>query len=325
MKQSTAQAMKNHPPMDTLLAYLEDAESDRFTGVRLHIASCNDCRATLQRLHNQQETIRNTGPYQNRLAGASPQLAQTLDQQHIERYVDGDLSATQSASVKQLLESDPGALKAALHYASHSASSGHLLAATLATQPGTEATAAESSVAPAPSKTSAFMEKLKKLFDFRPPVWISVPATATAVLLLTVVATPVWMASAPQGLTVASYQDKAVIHYQGGKQLPGIGFFNKAHRSTESFGAMEIQYNDQQTLSLRWPAVPNASSYHLAIYLISEGHKLTVQEMDLSANHTAIPAFKAETGKRYEWTLNGETTADKSFYTSGGFVISQRQ
>ena len=86
---------------------------------------------------------------------------------------------------------------------------------------------------------------------------------------------------------------------------------------------MEIRYNNSQDLSLRWPQVPNAEQYHLALYLISEGQKITVHEMDLAANHATIADFKAEAGKRYEWTLNGETSDAKSFYTTGGFVINR--
>jgi hypothetical protein len=76
-------------------------------------------------------------------------------------------------------------------------------------------------------------------------------------------------------------------------------------------------------LALHWPAVPNATSYHLALYLIGEGQKITVQEMDITTNQATITAFKAQSGKRYEWTLNGETGDARSFYTSGGFVINK--
>jgi anti-sigma factor RsiW len=309
--------------MDTLLTYLEDADNASFADVRLHIASCQDCRAKLHRLNKMQDCLRKTGPYQNRLAAASPQLANALDQQAIERYIDGELQAPESAPIKQLLDTDPSALKAALHYASHSAASGHLLAETEQTIAAPSTTTA--AVTKPVSNANALMEQLKKLFYFRTPIWISVPATAAVVFVMTLAVMPSWIASSSQGITVASYQDKAVIHYQGTNQLPGIGFFSKAHRSTESFGAMEIRYDDKHALSLHWPQVPNATTYHLALYLISEGQKITVQELDLEANQGTIANFKPETGKRYEWTLNGETTDAKSFYTTGGFVINTHQ
>ena len=86
---------------------------------------------------------------------------------------------------------------------------------------------------------------------------------------------------------------------------------------------MEIHYNDKQTLSLQWPQVPNATTYHLTLYLIAEGQKITVNEMDLRASQAAITDFKPTAGKRYEWALNGETKDGKSFYTNGGFVIKR--
>gem|GEM_PF-1716669 len=310
--------MKAHPTMDTLLAYLENAEHEDFTDVRLHIATCGDCRAKLQRLTNLQDAIRNSGPEQHRLASASATLTNALDQQLIEQYVDGELEASQRASVKQMLDAEPSALKAALHYASHSAASAHL-------HTTTEHSVAPPSVAPAKLRGNGLREFLKNALDFSPPVWISVPATAVVVLILTLSVMPDWRDSSSSGYTVAAYQDKPVIHYQGSNQLPGIGFFNKAHRSTEAFGAMQIRYEKNRDLSLHWPQVPNAASYHLTLYLISEGQKITVQEQDVTVNQLIIEDFKAETGKRYEWTLNGETTDTRSFYTTGGFVIDKHQ
>ena len=307
--------MKQHPTMDTLLAYLEDAEHADFADVRLHLATCRDCRAEVQRLTNLHQCLQSTGPYQHRLAGVSPQLASALEQHTIERYVDGELDAHHSASVTQLLATDSGALKAALHYASHSAASSQLRGEHGAVQH-------RSHDAPVDNR-NAFIHRLKQFFDFRPPLWISVPATAAVVLGITVALMPAWKAgSTQQGYTVASYQDKPLINYQGANQPPGIGFFNKAHRSTEPFGPMEIRFDNRRQISLHWPAVPKATTYHLAVYLISEGQKITVRETDVGANQASIPNFDAVAGKRYEWTLNGDTSDARSFYATGGFVIN---
>ena len=303
----------HHPEKDTLLAYLEAAENPEFAAVRLHIASCGDCRAMLQRLNNLQNTLQTTGLQLNRFEPASDQLISALEQQSIERYIDGDLPEAESDSIKKMLASEPSALKAALHYASHSAGNSHLTAAKTDVPAG--------SAAPLDHGVS-FLAQLKKLLDFRPPVWISVPATAAVVFMMTLAVIPDGLHSSTHDFTVAGYQDKPVIHFQSADQLPGIGFFNKARRSTESFGPVDIQYNAQQTLALNWPAVPNATGYHLAVYLIGEGGKITVQEMDLASNQATIVDFNAQSGKRYEWTLNGETRDARSFYTSGGFVIN---
>jgi hypothetical protein len=315
--------MKQHPTMDTLLAYLDDAENSDFAEVRLHIATCRDCRASIDNLTRLQQSVRDSGPFQHRLAEVSAQLASALDQQAIERYVDGELDATQRESIAQLLNSEPNALKAALHYASHSTASYHLREETQHPAAATSVASPQTTTAKrtATSASNGLIEQLKKFMDFRPPVWISVPATAAVVFIMTIAVLPDWSASTPH-FTVAAYQDKPVIHYQGEDQLPGIGFFNKAHRSTVAFGPMEIRYNDNLDLSLHWPQVPKAAHYHLALYLISEGQKITVQEKDLTENQTTLVDFKAEAGKRYEWTLNGKTSDAQSFYATGGFVIN---
>ncbi|MCG6969797.1 MAG: hypothetical protein PVF34_08620 [Gammaproteobacteria bacterium] len=322
MKDNPTSHSTAHPTKDTLLAYLEAADQADFAAVRLHIASCGDCRVALQRLNNLQHTLQTTGPYQNRLQAVSAQLTSALEQQSIERYVDGELHGMEAVSVKQMLNADPTALKAALHYACQNTAC-HNTAHSAGNAQRNAAAADARKPAPASrSRNHPFIEQLKRLLDFRPPVWISVPATAAAVIMMTLAIMPGGMHSAAPGFTVAGYQDKPVIHFQGADQLPGIGFFNKARRSTETFGPVDIQYNGEQTLALRWPAVPNATHYHLAVYLISEGRKITVQEMDLAANQATIANFNAQTGKRYEWTLNGETGDARSFYTSGGFVIT---
>ncbi len=297
------------------MAYLEDVEHSDYANVRLHIATCGQCRTTLQRLTDLQHNLRRSGPYHNRLAGSSDELIDTLRRQTIERYVDGELPKAEAEPIKQLLQSDPMALKAALHYASHCATDGHLRSAQSLER------APDSANTPAVQPTLARLKQLlQQWLDLRPPVWISVPATVAAVLLVTLMVMPHWKSA--QDYTVAAYQDKAVIHFQGANQLPGIGFFNKAMRSTQAFGPMEIRYNDSKRLSLRWPTVTNATSYHLTVFLISEGQKITVQELNTNESEAVLAEFRAEPGKRYEWTLNGETTDDKSFYTSGGFVIN---
>lgn len=323
MKEQPTTHSNTHPTRDTLLAYLEDADQAQFANVRLHIATCSDCRGTLQQLNSLQQTIKTTGPYHNRLETVSDQLASALQQQTLERYIDGELSAPETITVKQMLQDDPAALKAALHYASHSAANANLPAAHLTNTTSTVTNnATNPTISRAKSRVS-YLEQLKKLLEFKPPVWISVPATAAVVFAISLAIMPQWTDSTSAQFTVATYQDKPVIHFQAADQLPGIGFFNKARRSTENFGPMDIQYNDQHQLALHWPAVPNATNYHLALYLIGEGQKITIQEMDIAINQATITAFKAQSGKRYEWTLNGETRDSRSFYTSGGFVINK--
>ena len=244
-----------------------------------------------------------------------------MKQQSIERYVDGELQDQHAAQIKTLLESDAIALKAALHYASHSHHSAKLRQQAAATSTTSH------SVSPQLDKTHTLLNYLKNFFDFRPPLWISAPATAAIVLIMASAIMPSWLSEQSPDIAIATYQDKAVIHFQGAGQLPGIGFFSKAHSSTQAYGPMKINYsynhNDTQNLSLQWPQVANAKSYHLTLYLIAEGQKITVKELDLTTSHALIKDFKPTAGKRYEWALNGETNDAKSFYTSGGFVINR--
>jgi hypothetical protein len=311
-------AMTQHPTKDTLLAYLEAPEQADFADLRLHIAACSDCRRNIVKLHNVRETIQQTGVYQTGIDGPSELLTEALEQQTIERYLDGQLPDPQAAQVKTLLQTDPNALKIALHYASHT----H---ATSTVSPQSAALAPKQRAASPRTGTTSWLDAIKKLFELRPPVWISVPATAAVVLVLATAIMPAWQASPAKGIAIATYQDKAVIHFQGAGQLPGIGFFSRAHNSTQAFGPMQIHYNAQQTLTLQWPQVSEASAYHLTLYLISNGQKITVKELDVSAPQASLADFRLTPDKRYEWTLTGDTKDGKTFYASGGFVINNHE
>jgi len=316
--------------MDTLLAYLEAPEQSDFRDLRLHLVACSDCRGNIKKLRAVQNTLQQTGLLQSRIQAPSAQLAQALKLQTIERYIDGELQEPQARHVEALLKSDSDALKVALHYASHSQRSE-------SEAPQTATPASISSAATRAGNTISLLDRIRKFLDFKPPVWISVPATAAIVLTLTTAILLTWQASPAKHLAIATYQDKAVIHFQGASQLPGIGFFSKAHSSTQAFGPMKISYDKSQTLSLQWPPVAEAAVYHLALYLIADGQKITVKEMDVTVPHASITDFEPIAGKRYEWALNGETklreskvgetrgskTGDsQTFYTSGGFVIN---
>lgn len=312
--------MKQHPTMDTLLEYLEQPEARDFADLRLHIATCGQCRGNIQRLTELKHHIHTYGP----MATVNAPTENNLAAQEIEQYVDGQLPDEHAAQIKAQLQSDPGALKAALHYASHSVA----MEKTVLNPPAIKETAEQASrpsfFAPGVFK-KGFLKQLAGLFDLRPPVWISVPATAAIVFALSIVTVPNWMASSSHDINIAAYQDKAVIHFQETKQLPGIGFFNKAHRSSKSFDAMKVRLSKNSVLEMRWTPVENAKSYQLALHVVNEGQKISVKELSLSDNRATITDFIPKYGKRYEWTLNGETTDAKSFYTTGGFVINNPQ
>ena len=309
-------ATTQHPTMDTLAAYLEAPEQADFKELRLHIAACGECRGNIVKLHTVQNTLQQSGWLHSRIDSPSAQLAEALQQQSIERFIDGELQGAQAAHIRALLQTDAYALKAALHYASHRSDSLPPQSAPI------PKTVTNTSVSTRTGRLSTLFDGIKKLLDFRPPVWISVPATAAVVVALATAIFPSGPMSPAPHMAIATYQDKAVIHFQGANPLPGIGFFSRAHSSTQAFGPMTIHYDKSQTLSLHWPQVADAATYHLALYLIRDGQKITVKALDTTTPQALITDFKPTESKRYEWTLNGETKDAGTFYTSGGFVIN---
>ncbi len=306
--------------MDTLLAYLESPSAADYSELRLHLAGCKQCRASVEQLKQLQSRIRQSPEITS--SNFENQFTATVEEQLIEQYVDGALAGAEHRQIKSLLQQQPQALKAALHYAGQRAAMDRA---------GIDKNVASHEVAlnnMAPqqneyrSAQQTLINKLANFFELRPPIWLSVPATAMAMLAIIVLVYP---STSPTGdnMAIASYQDNAVIRFQDINQPPGIGFFSKAQRTSKPYEAMQVTLK-KNSLNLQWPVVDNATSYNVSVYIINEGQRLTISEQSSNSNNLAINNFKAQIGKRYEWQLTGETSDAKTFTASGGFVINQQ-
>jgi hypothetical protein len=176
---------------------------------------------------------------------------------------------------------------------------------------------------PRRSETANLTQRLARLigslFTARAPMWVSAAATAVVVVALLALFQPQPPATS---LSVATYQDQNVIHFQPKDQPGGLGFFNKARRVTKPFKDIHIQISDDGVLVLEWPAVDRAEHYQVNIKLIDNKQAVTVADRTMQTNHLRLENFSAQHGKRYEWTLSGETADAKTFFTSGGFVVN---
>lgn len=310
--------------MDTLIDYIEKPDAAEFIDLRSHLASCKQCRHKVSNLSSLNENIHQYGS--SLRFNKSNELNAALQAQQIEQYVDNELSDAERINIKDLMQREPQALKAALHYASHSSAMQNAGIGTIGSHltPGssTHHSSDTSGNSKDPSVIKTFLNQLGGIFAARPPVWISASATAGVFFALLMFLQP--QGNLPtQEMSVATYQDQSVIHFQPTGQPRGIGFFSKALRVTKPFTNIRIQLSKSDKLELKWPKIDKAKAYQLSIKLVGNKETVTVVDQTTEGNQAIIDNFKPQLGKRYEWTLNGETSDAKTFFTSGGFVFNK--
>ncbi len=248
-------------------------------------------------------------------ADSSPALSDA-EQQQIMDYVDGAGDAQSRAAAAALIQNNPAAQKAALHYASHRAAMSQDVPPQIdaATQPSSSG-----------FSLAQLAHKLLGWLDNRVPLWAALPATALAAYAV-VASLPLLDNHAPHNLQVASYQDNPVLQFRAPGQLPGIGFFSQADNTTAPYTniritAVQDDATGNSAVQIQWPPIADAVTYSLRLQLFDKGMKKPVGEQRTSANHARFELGKLETGKRYEWVLTGNTRDNKTFYTTGGFVL----
>jgi hypothetical protein len=296
----TSMNVSKHPQLDILKNYLNNTAADEFSDLRLHLAQCADCRNLVDSLSSLKSFT----------AQQSADELSELQHQQIIDYVDGNLHGAQADILKSLLNSDPAAMKAALHYASHKS----------AMQRSIE-TAESGSIIHRDKSIAFIYNKLKSLLAFQAPVWVSVPATAAVVALLSVN-----LFNAAQydktDYNLVSYQDNPVILFRTKKSLPGIGFFNQSGSSSSHYNGLQVSVSDSNHFTFRWPAIEEAAIYKLRLQMYEHGNKVVIANITTDKTFATISPDLASINHRYEWVLSGETTDSRTFMAKGGFVIS---
>lgn len=305
-----------HPETEQLTAYLSNPQSCEFKELSLHLAVCESCRSEVSLLTAIKSNAHELGSGQKDEFIKTDSHLKNIDEQKIEEYVDNLLSGKEKQNRESAIKNNPLALKAALHYATHSSAMERGLQCLNEPAVGENLQWASKL-----SESTSLFNSIKKFLY--PPVWVSVPVTAAAVTILFFVITPGFQ-SESSNMTIASYQDNAVIHFMQTKQTPGIGFFSKANKTTKPFGNVRINLVDHDTVAISWPEIENAGFYTIGLQMFDKGDKIIISEKTTTNNHIEIKGLKAASNRRYEWILSGETKEGKTFHATGGFVIKKR-
>lgn len=291
--------VKDHPELEVLNKYLINSTSAEFSDLRLHLAQCSECRAQVDGL--------------NALAHISHLPTDTLTEtqhQKIHDYINDELPVGERKEIEQFIHSNTSAMKAALHITSHNSLQDRISSATVT---GFQESTTNRFL-------STFSAYLKSLLSYQTPLWISAPVTAALVALLSL--NLFEQNATQQPYTIASYQDNAIIQFRSKDNLPGIGFFAKSELSSTDYDGLQVNVSDNRHFELHWPAISNAVKYKLRLHRFNQGKKSLVSELTTDRTSVVIETESEKIFSRYEWSLTGNTSDNRSFMAKGGFVIN---
>jgi len=288
-----------HPDEELLNAFQHQPDTDAFKEVSLHLASCKHCR----------EQVATSNLLKSGFNSINQQQCSEQQQQIVDDFLYNDLSTPEKNKARQIIKEDPVLLKSALFGLSHQ----------IEELSGLKNSAQDQ----IQSDTQPWLGRLTEWFQWQTTTWTTVAvSTVMAVTLTALVLQGRNSATAPS-ITVASYQDNKIVRFLPKNDLPGIGFFTAANVTSKPFQSMQITYSDQQNLQLNWEPIKNVSEYDLSIYEFSQGEKKLQNKLSVSQTQASINLSHENYNQRFEWVLSGITNDDKSFITTGGFIIHQ--
>ncbi|MDH5445344.1 MAG: hypothetical protein OEY52_07290 [Gammaproteobacteria bacterium] len=294
----------HHPDADQLNNYICDPGSNEFRQVRLHLMECIDCRAEVDMLMNLKSNLGSIN-----IPSIDAGNKQALDLDMLDRHLNSELNATEQQQLEDIIKKEPQAMKSALHYVSHRVSMDKGTVDTNWTQPQ--------------HSGSRFSDLFKSWFSVKWPVWMSVPITAIAASVFTImlVPLPVNMTGSP---AVIAYQDNPVIQFKKEQTLPGIGFFSGANKTAQPYGKLKVTLQGENTALLHWPEVENAESYTMHLKIYKQGRQISAGKHTTSKPQAKFTRVPGDTGHRYVWNLSGKTSNGQLFSAKGGFIIDKR-
>jgi len=290
--------VNDHPNLDLLKNYLNNSKAAEFNSLRLHLAQCSQCRTLVDGLTGLKSICQ------------QPKNDTLNEQQHqqISDYIHHRLDTVEAQQIKELINSDTSAMKAALHYASHKSSVERTMDLNKASSTSS-------------MQAALIFNKLKSLLSFKSPIWISVPVTIAFIALLSF---NLFNLSPPEQppYTIANYQDNPIIQFRSKESLPGIGFFKQSDQLSKNYNGLQVSVSDDNHLTLRWPPVSNATKYTLHLHIFEKGNKIVLADITTKNSFANISLNLQTIFHRYEWELSGETHDDRVFIANGGFVIN---
>ena len=290
---------ETHPQLEQLLDYLENPKATEHTELRRHMAGCAQCRKQVVGLNTLSNTLSQAVAHEK---------TTEVPHKFIEDLVDGKFEEPQRQEAQKQIKQNKDALKAALHYATHS----------------TAMRTAENTTQALTSTTNTQTGLLQRLFAWRPPALTTIPLAAAAAFAIAITVVPLLDKPNNNMLAVVAFQDHAVLALQApAADTPGMGFFHSAQKREVPFAGIQMQYDRQSGVTTHWPMVESAKNYHLQLSSITNKGKQFLAEADSQLPQAHFKNLKLEAGRHYQWVLTGLTETGLSFRTEGGFAVSE--
>jgi hypothetical protein len=285
-----------HATDEELCDYSREPERVSFFALRSHLICCPQCQQRLDSIQNAEQWLV--------VNSALHQTTESTD------------------STGQANERD--ALKASLHNIAHR--SAMLLAEKEAKRIAQNdsynvQTSKLKPIQPAP----LFIQKLKEFFSLKGFIWISVPVTALATIVLAVFLLPQILPFSHTNLNViAVYQDDPVVTFTDEQATTGIGFFNASKQITAQYNGIKIVANTEDAIQLEWPPVVDAEYYVIRLFKVQTLPQQDMVSLKTSDNVAQFDRLALTPGRRYGWELSGATHDGRFFKSKGGFVVSKQ-
>ena len=307
-----------HPDTDQLTAYMLEPTGGKSRQISLHLIECRDCRTQLKLITELREHMQdiNTEQFKESIK-TDADFVDMLDKHKIEEYIDARLDEDSAMQVRHKLLDNTQALKAALHYASHSACMERGLS-TMSDSMSSVESANPSHLKP--GSQEGVMSRMKHWLHSRVPLWLTIPATAALAGVLSITVLPHGLQFA-QNPSIIAYQDNPVIQFRQGKALPGMGFFSNANKQAQPYDGIVANVLDKNVIQLQWPEVQGATSYTIHLKIFKMGQQISVGRLTTTQHQASFKRADQDTGYRYVWSLHGKTGAGELFSTKGGFII----
>lgn len=291
-----------HPGEQKLAAYLQQPALVEYDDISTHLAQCAECRKQI----NMMTLLKGS------VTDIAPQNFDDQQQKLVDDYVYDQLDEQKAEEAKLQIKQNPQLLKSALHGLAQQAGNHELQAQT------------KQQIQEVP-QTAGF--KLTEWIQGITASWVSIPVTAVASVMLTLMTFQLVGVISEQNnaVTIASYQDSENIRFLSQNRMPGIGFFSTARQQSEPYQNIQISLKPNQLLELKWQAVNNAQDYNLKISRFNDGNKTVREKITTMQTQATLSLTEADYNQRFEWTLSGDTTDGKTFITSGGFVMNRNK
>ncbi len=289
-----------HPEAIELAAFLESPQAGKFTAIRSHIAECANCREQLRKLERASSWLLEQQP---RLAGDDVESAGPSPS--MRALVGCKPESGERPELLRKLKDNPADLKAALHFVSNRA-------AFMASSGEPESNC---------RNTRSLSPWIRQLIHWRPAAWVSIPATAALVLMLTL-SWHQWRPGAQRQSELLTYRDDARIYFaRTDAALPGIGFFQSARDNSREYPQPRIGKSADDELQIDWQPIADAMSYSITLIQFLDGEETQIATLATTGSTARMQLPEIPSSARYEWRLEGKSKGDVRFIARGGLII----